>query len=189
MLIGCHTPPSIIERKRCERLKKLIVNLVKIGISAGIVAYLVANVRSDPSYRMLADQPKDWSLFAAAWALAMTAVSITLTRWFLLVRAIGLPFRLKDAFRLGFLGYLLNFISVGNVGGDLFKAVFIAREQHGRRTEAVATVIIDRMVGMYSLLLVATAGILTTDLDRQLEPRQIQIICQATLAAAALGLC
>ena len=52
-----------------------------------------------------------------------------------------------DAFRLGFLGYLLNFVSVGSVGGDLFKAIFIAREQPGRRAEAVATVLVDRIVG------------------------------------------
>ncbi len=59
------------------------------------------------------------------------AVSLTFVRWYLLVRALGLHFRLLDAFRLGFLGYLFNFVSVGSVGGDLFKAIFIAREQPG----------------------------------------------------------
>ena len=63
-----------------------------------------------------------------------------------------LPFRLRDAFRLGFLAFLLNFVSVGAVGGDLFKAFFIARDQPGRRTEAVATVVVDRLVGFYALL-------------------------------------
>ena len=70
----------------------------------------------------------------------------------------ALPFRIRDAFRLSFLSYLLNFVSVGSVGGDLFKAFFIAREQPGRRTEAVATVVVDRIVGLYGLLLVTRSG-------------------------------
>jgi glycosyltransferase 2 family protein len=48
---------------------------------------------------------------------------------------------------------------VGNVGGDLFKAVFIAREQPGRRTLAVATVFVDRLSGLFGLILLATLTI------------------------------
>ena len=36
--------------------------------------------------------------------------------------------------------------------------MFIAREQPGKRTEAVASVLIDRVVGLYAMILVATAG-------------------------------
>ena len=69
---------------------------------------------------------------------------------------------MADAFRLGFLGYLFNFVSLGSVGGDLFKAVFIAREQHGKRAEAVATVVIDRVIGLYVLFFVASVAALAT---------------------------
>ena len=91
--------------------------------------------------------------------MVFCAVSLTFVRWYLLVRALGLNFRLLDAFRLGFLGYLFNFVSVGSVGGDLFKAIFIAREQPGRRTEAVATVLVDRVVGVYALVLLTSTVI------------------------------
>ena len=56
------------------------------------------------------------------------------------------------------LGFLLNQVSLGSIGGDLFKAVFIAREQPGKRTEAVASVLIDRVTGLFAMLLVATVG-------------------------------
>ena len=45
------------------------------------------------------------------------------------------------------------------MGGDLFKAVFVAREQPGYRTEAIATIVVDRVCGMYALLLVASAAL------------------------------
>ena len=43
-----------------------------------------------------------------------------------------------------------------------FKAVFIAREQHGKRAEAVATVVIDRLIGLYVLFVVASVAALWT---------------------------
>ncbi len=73
--------------------------------------------------------------------------------------ALDVPFRWNDAVRLGFLGYLLTFVSLGAVGGDLLKAFFVAREQPGRRIEAFATVIVDRVIGLYALLLLASTAI------------------------------
>jgi uncharacterized protein (TIRG00374 family) len=106
-------------------------------------------------------------------------------RWYLLVRTLHLPFRLRDAFRLGFLGYLFNFVAFGSVGGDLFKAVFIAREQPGRRTEAVATVIVDRVIGLYSLLVLASIAILVNDLPQPAPA--LAAICHLTYLATAVG--
>jgi hypothetical protein len=115
----------------------------------------------------------------------MLSVCATFVRWYLLVRALDLPFRLADAFRLSFVGYLLNFVAFGSVGGDLFKAVFLAREQHGHRTEAVATVFLDRALGLYSLLIVASASILFS--DRTGWGADIKVICNLTLAATLAG--
>src|SRR5262249_17571208 len=69
----------------------------------------------------------------------------------MLVRAQNLPFSLRDAFRLGLVGYFFNTFLPGSVGGDLLKAAFIAREQE-RRTVAVSTVLIDRGVGLWGLV-------------------------------------
>ncbi len=113
-------------------------------------------------------------------------VVTTIVRWYLLVRALELPFTLRDAFRLGFLGFLFNFVSLGSVGGDFFKAIFIAREQHGHRAEAVATVVIDRIIGLYALFLVASAAVLITGLFRS-PVREIQIICNVTLILTVVG--
>ncbi len=164
------------------QLKKLLLNLLKFGVSAGILTYVVMQAQQDDSFAELRDQPKNWGYLLLACLLSLVGVMISFYRWYLLVRALGLPFRLRDAFRLGFLGYLLNFVSVGSVGGDLFKAVFIAREQHGHRTEAVATVIIDRVVGLYSLVLVAAAAVLLVQLPTPLKP-----IADTVFICAAIG--
>ncbi len=166
--------------------KKILVGCLKYGVTAALVAWVVRDALSHDKFREMIEQPKDWSLLLAAWAVCLTAVSITFVRWYLLVRALQLPFRLRDAFRLGFLGYLLNFVSLGSVGGDLFKAVFIAREQPGRRTEAVATVVVDRMFGLYGLLIVATIAIVMTGQQRSGD-QVIWLVSRATLICTGLG--
>jgi uncharacterized protein (TIRG00374 family) len=104
------------------------------------------------------DRDKRWGCLALAALVASISVSLTFVRWYFLVRAQDLPFTLRDAFRLGLVGYFFNTFLPGAVGGDLLKAAFIARE-HERRTVAVSTVLIDRGVGLWGLIaLVATAG-------------------------------
>jgi hypothetical protein len=81
---------------------------------------------------------------------------------------------------------LLNFISFGAVGGDLFKAVFIARQFPQRRPEAVATVVLDRLIGLYMLFVMASAAIfLTGQLDNSDET--VRIIGRGALTAMAVG--
>ncbi|HUY34300.1 MAG TPA: lysylphosphatidylglycerol synthase transmembrane domain-containing protein [Pirellulales bacterium] len=169
-----------------DPVNKTLLNLVKFGVSIGLIAYLVADPDNREAFTALAGQPKDWGTLTLAWLACLAAVVLTFVRWYILVRALDLPFSMKDAFRLGFLGYLLNFISLGSVGGDLFKAVFIAREQPGRRAEAVATVVLDRVIGLYMLFVLASAAIVATGLwNSQLEP--IRIICQGTMLTTGLG--
>jgi glycosyltransferase 2 family protein len=79
---------------------------------------------------------------------------MTFLRWFLLVRAQDLPFTFASAVRLGMVGYFFNTFLPGSVGGDLVKAACIIREQ-SRRTVAVATVVVDRAVGLCGLIWLA----------------------------------
>jgi hypothetical protein len=145
-------------------LKKLVSNLAKVAVSVGIIAYLITGARNDPNFEKLdfSDPSFNWWLIAGAAVCWMTSLALGIVRWYLLVRAVGLPFRMQDAFRLGLLGYILNFVSLGNVGGDVFKAVFLAREQPNRRAEAVASIVVDRILGLYSLFIVATVCVLAT---------------------------
>lgn len=88
--------------------------------------------------------------------ISAAAVSLTFVRWFILVRAQGLPFTLRNAMRLGLVGYFFNTFLPGAVGGDIIKAACIAREQ-SRRTVAVATVLLDRAIGFCGLIWLCAA--------------------------------
>ena len=51
-----------------------------------------------------------WVDLFAAFALSAGSIVLTFYRWYLLVWAQEFPFSLGDALRLGFIGYLFNFI-------------------------------------------------------------------------------
>lgn len=164
--------------------KQRLLQALKILAPLALIAWLLSQL--DPAQlEQLRTRRIDAPRIGGAFCLMLAAVSLSFLRWFLLVRALGLQFRLSDAFRLGFLGYLFNFVSFGSSGGDLFKAVFVAREQPGRRMEAVATVFVDRIVGLYGLIVVTTLALLWFGLPEQ-SPELIAIQ-QATYVAAGVG--
>ncbi len=166
-------------------MKRILVTLLKIGVPITLIWWVV-NQADERTWRQMVEQPKNWKFLVLALCTCMTCVLLSYIRWYFLVRALDLPFRLRDAFRLGFLGYMFNFVSLGAVGGDLFKAFFIAREQKERRAEAVATVVIDRIVGLYALLVLATFAILLTDAHKT-GVAQIRDICYAAFICTGVG--
>ncbi|QEG34617.1 lysylphosphatidylglycerol synthase transmembrane domain-containing protein [Bythopirellula goksoeyrii] len=138
----------------------MLITVCKVALALGIVTYLLVKIQGDAGFSRLISEPKDWSFLALALGMVLISFSCSFVRWYLLVHGLGMQFLLSDAFRLGTLGFMLNQVMPGSVGGDLFKAAFIAHEQPGHRTEAVASVFIDRFVGLVGMLVVASVGLL-----------------------------
>jgi len=182
-------------------LKKHIVVLLKIVIPVAIIAYLAWDATNraggafadekgdfDPGkLAAVADHAwANWWWLAAAWVSCATAVTLTLVRWYYLVRALNLPLTFKGALRIGFLSYLVNLAPMGIVGGDLLRAWMLARQQQAHRTEAFATVVADRVIGLYTLFVVASGAILVTRFWRMADA-SIQWVWQLTLVLTAIG--
>jgi glycosyltransferase 2 family protein len=147
--------------------KRIVISLLKYALGIGLLGYLIwsnwapaggAGLSAVWQKHVIERAPVNVGAYALGLLASMIAVLITFVRWYILVRAQGLPFTLTNALRLGMVGYFCNTFLPGSVGGDLVKATFIAREQ-SRRTVAVATVLIDRAVGLWGLCwLVAIVG-------------------------------
>jgi hypothetical protein len=112
---------------------------------------------------------------------------LTLIRWCYLVRALGLPLRMRDALRIGFMGYLFNLAPMGIVGGDLLKALMLGWHQKGRHAKAFASVAVDRVLGLYMLFVVASVAILVTGFGSIPELRWISNAVLLVTAVSTLG--
>ncbi len=130
-----------------------------LGLLAGVIAwYWSAPEGSGPGLSDALAKPVQVAPLLLAGVSLAAGQLVTFARWWMLVRAVGLPFPLTSALRLGLVGYYFNTLLPGAVGGDIIKAVAIARGQ-SRRAVAVATVLIDRAIGLWGLVwLVALLG-------------------------------
>lgn len=135
-------------------VRSIAINAILTVLALALLAWTVW--QNGPKLREVWSRSPDWRLFAAALFVYVCALLVTFFRWFTLVKALGLPFRLQDAMRLGFIGNVFNLVIPGAVGGDVIKAAFLCREQE-RKTQAVASMVIDRALGLLGLF--ALAGV------------------------------
>ncbi len=139
--------------------RSIIVNLLKWLFAIGLLSMLLWVNRHDLiqlQYRKIL-----WGVFAAALGVRVLSLIATFSRWRLLVRGIGLPFSFRESFRLGMLGEACNLIGPGAVGGDLVKVALLAKDYPHRIASVMATVFLDRVLGLWSLFFLgAVASIL-----------------------------
>jgi len=109
---------------------------------------------------------------------------LTAWRWRWLVEALGLALTVAEALRYTFYGIFFNLFVPGATGGDVVKAWYAARRT-GRTTKAVVSVLVDRLVGLFALVLFAAAVLFLGPTREGFGvPR---IFVGSVLGAAALG--
>lgn len=100
-------------------------------------------------------------VYAQALVIYLLAYCCGVLRWRILLQAAGLPITLFRAVRLNCIGLFFNNVVPGLTGGDLVKAYCITRDNPEKKTDAVITVVIDRVMGLFALVVVAAAAVLT----------------------------
>jgi len=94
-----------------------------------------------------------------ALALSVVLVGLALwvgvVRWRMVLEVQGLDLSLWRATRISLVAQFFNSFLLGSTGGDLIKAYYAARETHHKKTEAVTTVFVDRLIGLWAMLLFA----------------------------------
>ena len=84
---------------------------------------------------------------------------------------------------LGFIGMVFNLVIPGAVGGDLIKAAYLVRMRI-RKTQAIASMVIDRIVGLLGLfILAAIAG----GFAWRLAPTDVRKLIVAAWVAVIVG--
>ena len=180
--------------------KRIAINLLKYLLPIGVLTLVVWAAwapKSGPGlsyvwehHILTGGEGVHWDYLAYAFGLFAGGVFLTLVRWYLLVRCQGLPLTFWNAIRLGMIGCFFNVFLPGSVGGDIIKAAALAREQ-SRRTVAVATVVMDRVIALWGLFwfvgVIGTAFWLTGQLEGD-GGSQSKLVIEITAALLALSM-
>ncbi|MFT5289819.1 MAG: hypothetical protein ACI8QS_003478 [Planctomycetota bacterium] len=94
---------------------------------------------------------KSSGLFVGTLLIAL-GLLLCIYRWRLLLAIAGCPASLLETARLTLLGYFFNLVMPGMTGGDLIKGVVVARNNPKRRTDALVSIVVDRVIGLLALM-------------------------------------
>ncbi|UOF01241.1 lysylphosphatidylglycerol synthase transmembrane domain-containing protein [Bdellovibrio reynosensis] len=132
--------------------KKLLVQSLKLLVSAGIIFWLIQSGKLNFAAlkNLLAPGP-------ACLALILVFLNLYFAseRWRILIRSQGLPAYSWPVYKLSLIGAFFNFAMPGGVGGDVIKAYYFTRENPGSKVVAVTSVLMDRVLGLFAMLLMA----------------------------------
>jgi len=117
---------------------------------------------------------------ALAFALLALATLTVATRWWRLLLVHDCPTRWRDAVRFTYVGLFFNVVFPGFNGGDVARAVAVVQRHPERRPEALMSVVVDRVLGLFSMVIIGACFVLASD-DRAAD-------LKLPVTAAATGL-
>jgi uncharacterized membrane protein YbhN (UPF0104 family) len=136
-------------------MRRILLTLVRLGIGIGLLVYLAqSQVINLPALLRLFTA---WPLTFAAFALLLFDILLMALRLSWLFRPQGLSLSLRMSLQLTLVGFFFATFLPGAAGGDLAKLFYATRENSGRKTEIISVVIFDRVIGLFSMLLLPLA--------------------------------
>lgn len=147
--------------------------IVRLAITAAILTYLATRIDMAASARAVAEVSTQHLLLV----LVMVGIdrAVMILRWFLLLRGSGINISTGDATRLFLVSSFVGSFLPAGIGADAARAYGLTRvkpedptpnpqatsaEPPATASEALASVAVDRLLGIASLVLMAIIGVL-----------------------------
>jgi uncharacterized membrane protein YbhN (UPF0104 family) len=156
--------------------------LVRLAITAVILAILAIGIDMRVSARAIA--AVDLRYLALVLGLVAIDRSVMILRWVLLLRASGIAITTGAAARLFLVSSFVGSFLPSGVGADAARAYGLAREST-TGSEAVASVAVDRILGVFSIVVMAMVGVLAWAPARE-DWRIALAILALTIACSAV---
>lgn len=136
--------------------KNLVVQLLKLSFAFAIVFFLLRSGQLS-FQKVSAFLSKPVFFLSTLGILAVTFVA-NFYRWKILLRLSDVDISFSLSAKLSMLGQFFSTFMPGSVGGDLVKAVYVARRFPTRRTQTVLSVLLDRGLGLFALIMLGAIG-------------------------------
>lgn len=160
--------------------------ILRLAVGVALLAYLWHSRLID--FRALTRLITAWPITLAALGLIFFDVFLMSLRLCWLFRPQGLRLSLRSSLELNLVSSFFATFLPGAAGGDLAKLYYAAKENKGRRAEIVTTIAFDRVVGLFSLLLLPLLfSPFFLPLIASVRALQILLAITAVLAAGMLA--
>jgi len=181
-------PTKIPSEKKASWSKKIVVFSVKLSIAGGLLYWLVASGRLDVSAIVAVEwTTRAIGLWAMGLLLMFAGLGLLAARLQLLMATGGIDVSRRRAYSITAIGAFFGAILPGLVGGDAVKAVYVCHSE-GRHQKAsvLAVVLVDRVIGLFSLFLLGTLALGVAALTGQLPAWSPILFVGPAVVAAVL---
>lgn len=134
-----------------DRVKRAIWTTVRIVVGLSLLIWLTRSGAID--WAAVGSFAKAWPVVAGAQALLLVAFGFMSARVVVLFRAVGMKLTIGDAIQLSLVGIFFNLVLPGAGGGDVVRIWFATHGNVGRRAEVVTVMLLDRVIGLFALIL------------------------------------
>jgi uncharacterized protein (TIRG00374 family) len=135
-----------------KKAKSLLIQVLKVALSVGLIFWLIQSGKLNFKALLNLLQPQ---YLALALALMGANLFLTSERWRMLLLTQSHRLSAWSTFKLTLIGIFFNFAVPGGVGGDLVKAFYFTKDHPESRMVAATSVLMDRVLGLYSMILMA----------------------------------
>lgn len=143
-------PPGT-QRNPRAKMRRFLFTLLRLALGIGLLAYLIKAKIIDLG--VLSRLVSDWPITLVAILLLLLDLVLMAWRLCCLFRPQGLYLKFVTSLQLTCLSCFFATFLPGRAGGDIAKVFYAAKENTGRRTEIVTVLLLDRAMGLFSLLL------------------------------------
>jgi uncharacterized protein (TIRG00374 family) len=158
--------------------------IAKLAVACAAIWALVSyGVLDVSALRVAATRPL---VIVIVVALLLSTFLMSACRWYVLLKCQAVNITAESAVGLTFLTLFVGtFLPGGHVGGDAVRIAYVAKRLSSRRTVAVLSIFVDRLLALYALLLVVCAVALLDSAAITLSvPLQVLATIAAVLAVA-----
>ena len=134
-------------------MKKKLLSIAQLFLGIAIIVFIIYNIPNREDLLIaIQEAAQHWPYLLAGVFCFLGCIIIVTIRWCLLLRAQSVTVSFSRAFVLYIIGHFFNSFLLGATGGDVVKAFYVAKEFPDKKAESVATVFVDRIMGLLGLL-------------------------------------
>jgi uncharacterized protein (TIRG00374 family) len=158
-----------------SKIKSVLVTIAKAALALGLLYWLYQKGVLDLKVLKRLFSPM---LMLAAMGALLINFYLATWRWQKLLQVQKLYLTRWDCLKLNLVGLFFNYVMPGGVGGDVVKAFYIVKDNPSNRMGAGISVLLDRVVGLYAMLLLAISSLLF-NFEQVRANTQLKLITQS----------
>lgn len=165
-----------------KKITKIVTNILKVSLSISIIVWMIRSGAIDLSIFKTFFSVQN---LVPAFLGTVVAFLLATERWRRLLAVHKVKISFRNCLQLNLIGLFFNYVVPGGVGGDMIKGFYIVKENPGKRMGAGMSVLMDRVLGLYALVILCLI-FLMVDWNRIQENSQLIVIGNSIVAVFLL---